>query len=300
MATIAPIGVEQGAVYEIIGPRGDRAVFNDLSDPDYVGVLTEPPGGLERAAVREVAEDLAEGDGRVHGAFWRSGLSFVLQGLVPPDGGTLDWITRQDRLLAATDALRSDAQLSWTPSGPAPAVRLLFREQQPTRLTNRRPKSFLITGVSESSGVEALLPNVATIAPSLAAVGGLSLPVTFPLTFAPSVNASVLVPNIGRRVAWPLLRIYGPCADPVITNATTGDQIVLRYALLDGEYLEVDTNPRARSVLLNGQANRYPAVDFYRTRWWGLEGGTTTDVRLGVSSLGTGAHLDIVWRDAWG
>lgn len=300
MTTIIPIGIEQSAIYTIVGPRGDRAVLNDPTDPDYVGHLSKPPVGLERAAPRESGEDLVQGDGGINGNSYRSRLTFSMEGVIPPDNGTLDWITRQDRLMAATDALRQDAMLTFTPAGGAPPVRLRFREQQATRITGARPKDFILAGVAEDVGVEARDESVATIAPGTEAVGGRSYPKAYPKTYAPTVGASVLVANRGRRTAWPLLRLYGPMADPVVLNATTGERMVFRYALLETEFLEIDTHPSRRSVMLNGSANRYNAFAFQDSDWWGLGPGITTDVRLNVSSIATGARLDIIWRDAWG
>lgn len=292
------IGVEQGAVYEIIGPDGTRAVINDPADPDFVGFLTSPPTGLERAGVRENAEDIPEADGGIHGDFLYGRLTWTLQGIVPPDGPS-SWLARQDRLLVATDAMRSDAELRWTPSEGVP-VRVRFRQQQPTRITDRRPKQFLVAGVCEGSGVEAQGPTLATVTPDVVTPQGfVSFPLTFPLGGMGSAPVGVLATNLGRSVAWPTITIYGPCMNPRITNATTGRTIVLAYTLSAGESLVIDTEPRSRSVRLNGQANRYSAVDFLNTSWWGLVPGQN-DIRLGLSSFSAGCRMDIEWRDTWG
>ncbi len=292
------IGVEQGAIYTIVGPDGTRAVINDPSDKDFVGFLTSPPTGLERAGIRENGEDLPEADGGVHGDFLYSRLSWTLQGVLPPIGSQRSWLERQDRLLVATDAMRADAELRWSPSEGVP-VRVRFRQQQPTRITERRPKSFLVAGVCEASGVEAQALTVATVTPGEVASGAVRFPLTFPFGGAAAAPTGVVVESHGRSTAWPLIRVYGPCVNPRLINATAGKTIALQYTLNADESLEVDTSPRARSVLLNGSASRYSAVDFFNTSWWGVLPGIN-ELRLGLESFGSGCRMDIEWRDTWG
>jgi hypothetical protein len=51
-----------------------------------------------------------------------------------------------------------------------------------------------------------------------------------------------------------------------------------------------------RTVKLGGIADRYGAVDFLNTEWWGLASGNN-DLRMG--GFGSGASLLVEWRDAW-
>jgi hypothetical protein len=293
------IGIEQGAIYEIVGPDGTRAVINDPTDADFVGFLTSPPTGLERAGVRENGEDLPEADGGVHGDFLYGRLTWTLQGVIPPIGSQRSWIERQDRLLLATDAMRGDAELRWSPSEGVP-VRVLFRQQQPTRITERRPKQFLVAGVCEASGVQAQGLTVATVTPGEAVAGGpVSSPLKSPLGGTSALPTGVLATSHGRSVAWPKLTVYGPCVNPTITNATLGRSLVLTYTLNAGEALVIDTEPRNRSVLLNGQANRYSAVNFLTSQWWGIRPGIN-ELRLGLASFGAGCRMDVEFRDTWG
>lgn len=293
------LGVEQGAIYEIVGPDGTRAVINDPTDQDFVGFLTSPPTGLERAGVRENGEDIPEADGGVHGAFLYGRLTWTLQGVIPPIGSKRSWIERQNRLLVATDAMRGDGELRWSPSEGVP-VRVRFRQQQPTRITERRPKAFLVAGVCESSGIEAQGLTVETVTPGDEPAGEfLMFPTAFPLGGNGAAPTGVIANTLGRSTAWPTVRVHGPCTNPTITNATTGQKIALECTLNAGEFLELDTRPGRRSVLLNGTANRYSAVDFPNTSWWGLVPGQN-EIRLGLASFGAGCRMDVEWRDTWG
>lgn len=297
-----PLGVQQGLVYELLGPDGTRAVINNPADPDYIGFLDEPPTGLERAGVRENAEALTGNDGGSHGAFLRDRLAWTLKGLIPPEGapgGT--WVTRQDRLLRATNALRVDGELRWTPPEVGEVVRVRFREQQPTRITGKRPKAFMVAGVCEEATVETLLERVANIAPTVASSSGFSSPLKSPLVSLSNAPAGVTIDAVGRAIAWPVLVVNGPCTNPILTNATTGQSIVLTYGLEAGERLVLNTHPRRRSILLNGDAgaSRYAALQWGPSSWWGLAPGLN-DVRLSLATYSVGASLEIHYRDTWG
>lgn len=278
----SPIGVEQGAVYVITGPDGTRAVINDPDDRDFVGYLTEPPSGLERAAVRENAEELPEADGGAHGAFWYGRLPFTLTGIIQPELGASP--LRQAKLLRATNAMREDARLEWRPSS-APPVLVLFRQQAPTRISGRRPKTFLVAGVSEEAAL------VSQAVHTVSADGAAALP------------ADLEAVNAGTIETWPLLTVTGPIVDPVITNLTTGEALVLDddggLTLAAGESLVIDTNPRRRRIEVDG-VNVYGRLNFPASRWPRIAPGTNV-FRLGADSgNAAGTALVAQWRDAWG
>lgn len=304
-ALLNPIGVEHGLKYVITGPDGTRAVLNDDTDPDYVGYLNSRDGGgvtgLERAGVRENADLLPEADGGVHGTFLRDRLSFTLQGTVPPDYSPVavpydNWVGRQARLLRATDALAGDAILTWTPSGAVP-VQVAFRAQQATRITGARPKSFMVAGVSAESAAYSQALNVASVVPSGAAGGGFTSPVTSPLGSSATAAGALAVVNAGSVPTWPELTIIGPCSNPSVT--LNGQGLYFAYSLSAGESLVIDTNPRRRTVKLNGAANRYSAIDWSRSTWFALAPGSNT-LQLGFTSYSSPAALECRWRDAWG
>ena len=300
-----PIGVEHGLPYVITGPDGTRAVINDSTDPDYVGYLNPATGGgvtgLERAGVRENSDLLPEADGGVHGTFLRDRLSFTLGGIIPPDSpGTANdgWVGRQARLLRATDALDADAVLTWTPTNAVP-VRLAFRAQQAARITGTRPKNFLVSGVAEGSGIEAQTPQVVAIPASGSGSGGFASPLTSLLTSTAGVSGTGTCTAIGAIDAWPTLTITGPCSNPTVVNSTIGAGLYFAYTLAAGQTLVVDTDPRRRTVKLDGVTNRFDAVSWALSRWWALQPGANV-VQIGFSSYSAPAGVTISWKDAWG
>lgn len=297
-----PLGVEQGAVYTITGPSGARAVLNDPADPDFVGLLTGDTAitGLERAGVRESADTLPEADGGVHGAFRYDRWSFTLSGLVDTYTDPTLSASRQSKLLAATDAMLADATLAWAPS-TAPPVFLSFRQQQPTRITGRRPKAFIVAGVAEDPVIQSqAVQSIDAVAGATGTGGGLSSPLVSPLASGQGATAQALAENQGNRDAWPVYVLTGPLTNPTITNLSTGEALVLTYDLAAGDQLVIDSNPRRRTIKLNGTGNRYSALNFAASSWPRLLGGVVNDVRLTVSAFSAPAALTVRYRHAWG
>lgn len=142
-----------GVPFTLIGPDGTRAVFNDDTDPDYVGMITSI-SGLDSAEVRENFDDRVQSDGGVHGDFWYGRRPVVIEGLIRHTSA-IDRNDKERKLLAASNAMRGDAVLSWTPDEATPIERrLAVRRQQPPRVTGAFNKSFQIPLVAATSYIE--------------------------------------------------------------------------------------------------------------------------------------------------
>lgn len=148
------IGVEYGCKFILEGPDGSKAVFNEASDPNFVGTLDpENCSGLDRADVREDATDKTEDDGRIQGNNYYGGRPIVLGGTVIAST-VISRNEKVDKILAAADAMRADATLTWFPQGgPVAGVSLKVRQNQPTRVTKRYVKEFQIALVANSIAV---------------------------------------------------------------------------------------------------------------------------------------------------
>ncbi len=110
-----PYAVTYGDRYELVGPDGTRAVFNDTGDPNYVGMLSEVTG-LDSAEVRESADDLVEADGGVHGYFYFGRRPITMTARIFGHASLLERQARIDLARRATLAMRSDASLLWKPA----------------------------------------------------------------------------------------------------------------------------------------------------------------------------------------
>lgn len=157
-----PLGPEYGVKYTLTGPDGTKAVFNDSTDPNYVGVLNpDESSGLDSPDVREDATDAVEADGGTHGAFYYGRRPVVLSGFIIASSVT-QRNERAAKLQAATNAMREDCTLKWTPTG-GQEVELKLRRQQPLRITGPYLKKFQAPLVCASAQITGVSNKSATI-----------------------------------------------------------------------------------------------------------------------------------------
>jgi hypothetical protein len=255
--------VEINVKYTLTGPDGTTAVFNDPSDPNYVGMLTEVTG-LDSPDVRESADDLVEMDGGIHGDFFYGRRPVVLNGIVLNPSSASARNLRLDLLSRASDAMRGDAVLTWTPSGSVPQY-IRVRRQQPLRISGAWQKTFQVPLVAADPRIYSSSLNTSTVVTSPSATSaGRTYPKVYPIAYSAAAPlGQLLVTNAGTSSTFPVLRIYGPGNNPKVYNFTTGKLIALTYSLGAGDWLTVDT--LNRTVLLNDTTSRYSAVDFLNT-----------------------------------
>ena len=124
--------------------------------------------------------------------------------------------------------------------------------------------------------------------------GGLSFPLTFPISFGETNDGSVNLQNDGSYESFPVIVISGPVTDPSLENRSQGKTLSFTGTVAADETLVIDFN--ARSVLLDGSANRYAWLDD-STKWWSLDPGTN-DIWFDGTSAGSPTCL-CYWSDAW-
>lgn len=123
--------------------------------------------------------------------------------------------------------------------------------------------------------------------------GGFVWPLTWPLVWLGAGGGhGTIVTNLGNVAASPTVRLLGPLVNPKMTNLGTGQVVSLNLTINDGEFVDFDY--AAKTVLLNGTANRYP--NLLRAEWWTLAPGNTTVVLTADSGTGT---AQITWRDSY-
>lgn len=295
--TLLPVGPQYGVKHTLIGPDGTTAVFNDDTDPNYVGMLTETTG-FDSPDVRENADDLVEMDGGLHGNFFYGRRPITMSGLSFGHESAAERNMRMTRLMQATNAMRADATLLWQADGGAPTQFMTLRRQQPLRITGGWNKEFQIAMVAADPRIYSAELHSATVGASQASGSdGMSFDMGFDMDFGlASVTGQVLIENVGNHTSYPIITVKGPGTNPAILNATTGQVISLFYTLGADETFVIDT--LNRTVKLNGTVNRYSVIDFNATSWWGLLPGTN-DIRLLYNSAGASANMQVDWRDAW-
>lgn len=270
-------------------------------------VFDEYDGWIVRAMdqgapiVREDAYDNPGSDGstdftRLHGA-----RNITVQIDVFPDLDEQDLWERRNRLKAFTLPRRRPRLVFVWPDRPAQQATVRYGDLSDPidQLTHAAITTQWVvpSGILES--VDELTDSVLAAGPSTQT--GLAFPIEFPIAWEPAaVSGAGGVVNDGTADVWPLLRLYGPCDGPSISNVTTGQEMTFANTLTiaAGDFLELDS--AAKTVRYNGNANdsRYGDVDFATSEWWPLQPGVN-EIRYAPDSFSGPAQAQVVWRHGW-
>lgn len=244
-------------------------MFNDSTDVDYVGVITELVG-LDSAETRESAEDLSQADGGSHGDFWEGRRPIVITGLSYGHDTMLQRELRLDKLRRASRALRTDATLAWqnAPLASYLPMYVPVRRQQKLSIKGNWNKEFQVALVSEYTQLfGATLKN------------------------SPSIGATaVVLENQGDYPAYPLLGITNADANTRVINETTGKVLTFTAAHTGLFLITVDTANHTATI--NG-TNQNDRINF-QGDWPFLQSGNNS---WRIEGAGT---FTVQWRDAWG
>jgi Siphovirus-type tail component, C-terminal domain len=271
---------EIGIPYLLVGPDGTRAVFNDPSDPDFVGYLDGEngiTGLLDGAAVRENTVDRVEADGAIHGLFWRGRRVGTLQGILRPEASIAVILGAEQRLKLASRGLRADCQLRYTPTGQTHERVLFLRRTAAPSITGRRPKQFQVALASADHRVVSSEEELVTIA-----AGGTG-------------EAS----NEGDEWASWRAVLNGPLTNPRIVNADlSGQQVALNVPTVtidEGESLTVDQ--ARRTITWNDGNDAFWTLNFAASTWFELAPASSSTIHL-EATAGAGT-MDFMFRHAW-
>ena len=132
---------------------------------------------------------------------------------------------------------------------------------------------------------------------SFAGTTARAYPRTYPITY--SVTGVGLprfgnLQNYGNTTTFPIITFDGPCTNPSIVNATTGQVLKLNVVLGSGDIVTIDTD--LHTIVQNGVSIRNLLTN--TSRWFGMEPGYTT---LGYSAdtAGDTSTATISWRNAY-
>ena len=133
---------------------------------------------------------------------------------------------------------------------------------------------------------------------SLPAVsGGLTFPISFPISFSATVSVSdTTITNDGSIETRPVITIAGPVSQPqIIVTGPDGTTAALLYSgdIAAGDTLVLDTD--AKSVLYNGVANRRALL----TGQWPTLAPGSSGVAFRAGAPSPTATCTITYRSAW-
>ncbi|WP_406260434.1 phage tail family protein [Streptomyces chartreusis] len=129
--------------------------------------------------------------------------------------------------------------------------------------------------------------------------GGFAAPVQAPIRVTSGTPTGQTRPgwvtNSGTADANPVLTVYGPCANPVITHVDTGRQIELAVTLAAGQWARVDTRPGRLTAL---RETGGPVATTSRLDTFVLPPGRS-EIRWTATDPTATARLTVAWRDAY-
>lgn len=253
--------------------------------------------------VAEVIQGRPDADGALDGSMFHRERAVTMQlWLVPMDGvvrrSMLDQLKR-----FLHPRIRPYVIFAEDSTDPTERRVRLRASQWADPLISSAFRSVLVSWVAPDGIIEA---NTDEQAISYASGSGTELGLTFDaLTFdavtfpATPIIGSTVATNSGTTDAYPLIRIYGDCTEPVIQNMTTGKALEFTGLTINaGEFLEIDT--RAKTIRYQGLASdsRYDKLDFSASSWWVLKPGDNL-LRFNPATSGTVSQAQITWRSAW-
>lgn len=131
----------------------------------------------------------------------------------------------------------------------------------------------------------------------LNSTGGMTFPVTFPISSLPGGQREGLITVAGTEPTHPVIRFNGPVVNPYLSNSTWTLQ--LNMTIGAGQYVEIDTRPWKQTVLRQGL---YSEADKLARRTYlsdiVLKPGPH-DLAFGGTSSEGGATVDVTWRGAY-
>lgn len=266
--------------------------------------------GLASAPVRSQDVDIPHGDGAFAGSDLYEARPITIEAGIRTPGSPQAALDILARLQSAADDPRvrtvpgaHTVLRIALPGRPAKRLHGRLREVQPASLKDLVhgwiPIS--ITFTAHDPRFHADTENSLHLPLSAAGLGGLRAPIVAPVTTGVAIpdERRGWVHNDGNRAAWPSLRITGPCSNPRIRHVETGKPIELAATIGRGEYVDIETRPGTRWVLLNGTGSLATALSpASRLDDFILPAGTS-EVWWTARDHTADTRLSITWRSAY-
>lgn len=249
--------------------------------------------------VRRVADNRPQADGTIDRSQYHGARTVSLDVSV--------WKESATSLTRLVDDLRAFCRpgarpwLVFDADGSERMIRLAV-DQQSAPITNPVLRKVRAQWVAPDGRIYATTEKVRAVNPGTEGETGRTYNLTFNRTYPFSGGpGSLAVTNDGTTVTEPVLRIFGPCTDPIVINDTVGKRLkFVGLSIAGGEYVEVDV--ANRTVRSNGLTdpgfNRYRYLDFVVSEWWGIEPGRNV-LRFQAATWSVPSQVEVLFRSAW-
>jgi hypothetical protein len=290
----------------------------DTRDPTaagYLGTLDLTPANgyvpqglqIDAANTRVVSENWTDRNGANDTTLYNGSRAVTFTvALLPERVGTSEQALREELGLWLNPALRPRLQYQLEATDAARSVVVRYDQGAGFTVDFTQPSftGMAIGWVAPSGVTEATDDVTVSVAPGGNQVElGRSYSLSFDRTYpAQTPSGTGFVVNDGNTAVFPLIRLYGPCTNPIITNRTANK--TLRFTanggitLAGGDYIEV--NMLTRTVFRTGDpTNSYLSrLDFTLSEWWSLTPGANT-IAYSPATFGTSAAAIFVFRPAY-
>jgi hypothetical protein len=133
--------------------------------------------------------------------------------------------------------------------------------------------------------------------------GGFAAPVVAPIYVQDGTVAADRpgwAVNAGDADTWPIIRIFGPCANVTVLHAESGRALALpTLSLTAGQWVEIDTRPGYRTVTRENGGNAAVYLSpSSRIDLFSLPPGQS-ELRFTAFDATNTAHMRLTWRDAY-
>lgn len=280
------------------GNNGDPVAFGDLVlntiDADGVHWILEEFNWDDSPASSAELTQRARGHGSTSSeGFYRS-MVYTLAGTIAAPTVALGVAARN----ALASAVTLDPFQMTVAEGDSVLHSMVKRQDQPIfRRINPTDRTFSIQVSAKDPRKFGDLVTATTRLPF--SEGGLTFPVTFPITFTGTSGSGVLrISNPGNTQAPVWLRIDGPIPTGGWTVTHVGKKQSLTFAtalaLGSGEFVTVDMD--RREVLAQGQA---PRSGYVTSRgWFSLDPGDN-DIAFSAANYSSTASLTVTTKPSW-
>jgi hypothetical protein len=173
---------------------------------------------------------------------------------------------------------------------------------RPTRIAPKVDKRWSLGYGPVAIEFTAADPRIYDIVTQTASAGlsnptaGAAFPWSWPLSWGASSGGSVLVTNLGNWAAPVTFTIQGPCTNPKIVNAATGQTLTFSLTLANTDTLVVSSD--AHTAILNGTASRLNTLAV-GSQWWNAAPGTSTINFLSADGTAVAGTLTAAWANTW-
>lgn len=290
--------MDSGIPYKLITDAGEL-VFNDYRSSSYLHLTSVT--GMDFAQLRTSQSDKPGRSGTKRGGTFKGGLVPLLEGRIVSNVNNRDVLASKLRLHAHA-LVGSMGRLQFLPRGVGDWWEIEVGLQERLDIQGDMIKTFQLPLLAEDpTFYSSVWQYGVTDFLSQNMGGGLRFPFKPPLKFSPASGNGSGVMNVGGDIPTPpILRIYGPAANPIVINSRTGERISLTkgLAIQVGHFVEIDT--AEERVVFDGIQSQSLTRYFEPTKsvFWRLQPNQNLIRLIAQGADYFNTHLEAYWRNA--